>query len=543
MESSQTNVLFIILCAVGAVFGGALLPIQAGLNLNLSITLQDNPIRSAFVSFFVGTIYLFLCLLKTHQFSVGTIFTKCKHLFTSICQNKIEFLIFFNGIIGAIFATSVIYLSPIIGFALYYMCVVCGQILFSIFVDLHPKLLWQNQLIEKQNAILVNNTSISSIATTTLSNVDRKNTASISTNNINININSPSAIGVDNASATSGFDHEFDRETDKENKETKKSAVVKHSDNVEVNVDNGFMFGSIPTERHLNILGEKKQSTETTDASKNPSESTPKLSIFTKIGVVMILIGVIIFLLNDLIDIGEAESDDDNDVDDIDNKTVEWYFYVLYSLIAIFIGVIAVVRTGLTRRIKYYVGSSLFATTVDFFNSMIVLLVVNVAMFVYQYIDAINNNNDNEKGVKLIDNDVNNEWYYWIGGILGSTYILVTIFVPSHIGFIATFICTIFGNFLISIIFDTFGVFGIEPQPLTWNRIIGAIFVFISVILANTGKMIEKYKEYDKSQKTSDINCNDDDKSPKSTTNNAHISCHNENKPGARAPHDSKQTD
>ena len=48
-----------------------------------------------------------------------------------------------------------------------------------------------------------------------------------------------------------------------------------------------------------------------------------------------------------------------------------------------------------------------------------------------------------------------------------------------------------------SLLFDTFGAFDVVKEPLTWNRIIGAVLVFASVILAN----VDKFKKQHLQQK------------------------------------------
>jgi len=116
MKSQLIYILF-------AILAGAVLPLQAGLNVQLGKSVQQ-PIFAAFASFLIGTIGLFIYLLII------------KFDFTSIPQTKnASFWVWTAGILGAFYVAAVIVLAPKLGTALTFSLVVAGQMIISIIFD------------------------------------------------------------------------------------------------------------------------------------------------------------------------------------------------------------------------------------------------------------------------------------------------------------------------------------------------------------------------------------------------------------------------
>ncbi|MFT7119960.1 MAG: transporter family-2 protein [Neolewinella sp.] len=106
-----------------AVVAGVMLPIQAGLNSEIGRSIK-NPIYGALVSFTVGSIGLILYLL----------FTQAK--WTDL-RNGFELPWYYwsGGLLGAVFVTSVIILTPKLGVALTFGLIVTAQMVFSVVMD------------------------------------------------------------------------------------------------------------------------------------------------------------------------------------------------------------------------------------------------------------------------------------------------------------------------------------------------------------------------------------------------------------------------
>ncbi len=103
---------------------GLAIPIQAAVNSSLKVDLDESTFLAAFVSFAVGTMFLFLLCLATRQ---------PVHALTTLpCLPWWELV---GGLLGAFFVSSTIVLAPRIGVAAMISLVVTGQIITSLVLD------------------------------------------------------------------------------------------------------------------------------------------------------------------------------------------------------------------------------------------------------------------------------------------------------------------------------------------------------------------------------------------------------------------------
>ena len=115
----KSQLLFILL----AIVAGAVLPLQAGLNVQLGKSVHQ-PIFAAFASFLIGTIGLLIYLIIL------------KFDFSSISQTKsVSPVVWTAGILGAFYVAAVIILAPRLGIALTFVLVVAGQMTVSLILD------------------------------------------------------------------------------------------------------------------------------------------------------------------------------------------------------------------------------------------------------------------------------------------------------------------------------------------------------------------------------------------------------------------------
>lgn len=112
--------LLLILVVMAA---GAVLPIQAGFNIQIGKTVQQ-PIFAAFASFLIGTIALFIYLLLL------------KFNFSTISATKsVSPIVWTAGILGAFYVAAIIIIAPKLGTALTFSLVVGGQMIISLILD------------------------------------------------------------------------------------------------------------------------------------------------------------------------------------------------------------------------------------------------------------------------------------------------------------------------------------------------------------------------------------------------------------------------
>lgn len=115
----KSQLFFIIL----AIIAGAVLPLQAGLNVQLGKSVHQ-PIFAAFASFLIGTIGLLIYLFIL------------KFDFSTISQTKtVSPVVWIAGILGAFYVAAVIILAPRLGTALTFVLVVAGQMTVSLVLD------------------------------------------------------------------------------------------------------------------------------------------------------------------------------------------------------------------------------------------------------------------------------------------------------------------------------------------------------------------------------------------------------------------------
>jgi transporter family-2 protein len=102
---------------------GAVLPIQAGFNIQIGKAVQQ-PIFAAFASFLIGTVALLIYLLLL------------KFNFSTISATKsVSPIAWTAGILGAFYVASIIIIAPKLGPALTFSLVVAGQMVISLILD------------------------------------------------------------------------------------------------------------------------------------------------------------------------------------------------------------------------------------------------------------------------------------------------------------------------------------------------------------------------------------------------------------------------
>ena len=116
----MSNIYFYILIALAA---GAMMPTQAATNNKMAV-LIDSPILSAFVSFVVGTIALFVCIVVS-GIPLGNL--------TSV--KDAPAIAWAGGLLGAFFVAATVTLVPRLGVALTFSLIVAGQMVVTLVID------------------------------------------------------------------------------------------------------------------------------------------------------------------------------------------------------------------------------------------------------------------------------------------------------------------------------------------------------------------------------------------------------------------------
>ena len=116
----SNNTYFYILLALLA---GAMMPTQAATNNKMAVVV-DSPVLSAFISFFVGTVALFVYLLISGV-----------SLSSLASAKEAPAIAWVGGFLGAFFVTAAVTLVPRLGVAMTFSLIVAGQMLVTLVID------------------------------------------------------------------------------------------------------------------------------------------------------------------------------------------------------------------------------------------------------------------------------------------------------------------------------------------------------------------------------------------------------------------------
>ncbi|ADG67753.1 protein of unknown function DUF606 [Planctopirus limnophila DSM 3776] len=74
-------------------------------------------------------------------------------------------------------------------------------------------------------------------------------------------------------------------------------------------------------------------------------------------------------------------------------------------------------------------------------------------------------------------------WWAWTGGTLGTLFVWSSMTVAPRLGIAQMVTIVLFGQMLTALLVDHFGLLGMQAIPLSFTRILGAIFVLSGMAL------------------------------------------------------------
>ena len=72
--------------------------------------------------------------------------------------------------------------------------------------------------------------------------------------------------------------------------------------------------------------------------------------------------------------------------------------------------------------------------------------------------------------------------WLWVGGLLGVYAITASIYSALKVSFLTFTGLVLFGQVIMSMLLDHFGLIGVEKNPVNWQRLLGAILIAIGII-------------------------------------------------------------
>jgi len=138
----------------------------------------------------------------------------------------------------------------------------------------------------------------------------------------------------------------------------------------------------------------------------------------------------------------------------------------LYMVIAVVVGALTVVQVLLNTQLRIATASVLWAA---FFQFVVggVVLAISALPFGEPFPLAI----------------PRSPWWIWSGGVIGATYIVLSIFLLPRLGAALLFASIIVGQLGGSILIDHYGWLGAPVQRLSLVRVAGAVLLVVGAAL------------------------------------------------------------
>lgn len=144
----------------------------------------------------------------------------------------------------------------------------------------------------------------------------------------------------------------------------------------------------------------------------------------------------------------------------------------LLVVVALGIGVFLPLQAGINAELRTWLGHPLQAAFVSFTVGTIALLVLNVGFRI-------------PFGEGRILGSA--PWWVWMGGLLGATYVSMTVVLAPRLGAAAMIGAVMAGQLIGSLLLDHFGAVGYSVRPISMERIGGAVLLLIGVLLIQKG--------------------------------------------------------
>lgn len=143
----------------------------------------------------------------------------------------------------------------------------------------------------------------------------------------------------------------------------------------------------------------------------------------------------------------------------------------LWLALGLFTGAMPPIQTAVNSALRHEVDSFFFASLVSFIVGTVALLLLSVII---------------AKHIRFVTYDKTlgkiKPWHF-IGGILGALYVTTNIVLMPYLGATLTLMTVIFGQMLMGLLIDHFGLLGIHKHAMDSRRIIGVIMILFGIVL------------------------------------------------------------
>lgn len=135
------------------------------------------------------------------------------------------------------------------------------------------------------------------------------------------------------------------------------------------------------------------------------------------------------------------------------------------------IGLAMATQTAINSQLRQYLNSPIQAA---FFSFLVGTICLAIMMLVMMW---------NGSATKPTLSQLNEiPIWLWVGGFLGVYAITASIYTAPKLGFLTFTGLVLFGQVIMSMLLDHFGLIGVEKNPVNWQRLLGAILIAIGII-------------------------------------------------------------
>ncbi|MDR2332756.1 MAG: DMT family transporter [Burkholderiaceae bacterium] len=143
---------------------------------------------------------------------------------------------------------------------------------------------------------------------------------------------------------------------------------------------------------------------------------------------------------------------------------------LISSLLVVGAGISVALQQVLNASLRTQVGSPWWAGFVSYFVGCVAMLVVALIM----------------SGPTLSLSGLTSApgaWISWTGGLFGAIFIAVVILMMPKLGAAYVICLIVVGQMVGSLLFDHFGLLGLQQQPITLVRALGGVLLIAGVLL------------------------------------------------------------
>jgi transporter family-2 protein len=148
--------------------------------------------------------------------------------------------------------------------------------------------------------------------------------------------------------------------------------------------------------------------------------------------------------------------------------------YVI-MIVPMLIGMAVIIQTGANAQLRVALGSPLLAALVSFTTGALCVLIINLVV-------------GTDFRQLSLENIQNSSWWMWLGGFLGSLFIISAILIAPRLGPTQFFGFIIAAQLVFSVIVDHYGWLGFNIQPANFQKIAGVVLLAFGAFLIQSAR-------------------------------------------------------